>query len=686
MKEKMMGVSSEVWTQLTTYASSGPAAPPPTQPINLNDSRALVELNFADFHDPGDESDCSAMLQAFLDYAGNLALALKNSTNLDDQNLRSAVRATLPRGNIAVANQIVVPEWVDLNMLGTLVRINGGSLSANRYLPIIVYVPNSIASRVNVYCNPDGVNTGSGICIGKTWSVASLTLSSAGTGYQVGDIITLTQPSKPRYRPAIVTVDSIGPSGSIATFTLTDGGSYSRRPPTGPTVSAEAIHAVAPDVVALVQPAVLTQISTTHADGSPGAGSGAVFIPDWGPDFASGDPAGVYNYQAGLGHGNMLVGQVTVMGAGTEFSPDYGGMFGVMLNMLNANVDSVTVDGGYYGIVAKCIDTRANSLNAVQSMIGMVVAAGSSFECPNVVIDTAFLTSLYIFSTCETVLLRGTLIWPEGNNDFGPGIGPHNSGYAIIVGTDAGETADDIRLDFSMSNCGSATQNGGTGSGALFLSNVQNSHFNIKTSNQLTAIGGTHKLALHTGYGPNVDASSVLVSGTFDGTAGPVIVPGATLVRYFSIISGGTGYAVGDVVAVHSANRIIDAMAQVTAVSGSTVTAVRQIGPGLFGTTPGTAPLATTPVKGSGSGLTLWAEPNASPGMIPGGVSIRDGSMPGWVRDFGICEIFGNDAPTAGTGANKAPRGSKYTNLSTGDLYLNKGTAAEPVWRKVITA
>jgi hypothetical protein len=680
-----MGVSSETWTQLTTYASSGPAAPPPTQPINLNDSRALAELNFADFHDPADESDCSAMLQAFLDYAGTLALALKSSTNLDDQNLRSVVRVTLPRGNIAVANQIVVPEWVDLHMLGTLVRINGGSLTENRYLPVIVYVPNSMASRVNVYCNPDGVNMGSGVCIGKTWSVVSLTLATAGTGYQVGDVIYLTQPSEPRYSPAIVTVESIGPGGSIATFTLTDGGRYSRRPPTGPGVSAAAIHAVAPDVTALVQPDVLAQVSTRHAEGGAGAGTGATFTPDWGPDFLPGDlAAGVYNYQAGLGWGNMLIGNVTVMGCGTDFSPDYGGMFAVMLNTFAADVDTIMAGGGYYGIIAKCVDTRANSLNPVSSMVGMIVVGGS-FECPNVVVDTAFLTSIQIYSTCRTVLLRGTLIWPEENYDLGPGIGPHNSGYAIIVGTDGGDIADDIRLDFSMSNCGSATLNGGAGGGALFLSNVQNSHFNIETSNRLAAIGGTHKLALHTGYGPNVDASSVLVSGTFDGTAGPVVMPGATVGRYLDVTSGGTGYAVGDVVAVHSANRILDAMAQVTAVSGSTVTAVRQIGPGLFGTFPN-APLTTTPVKGNASGLVLSTNPIASPGTVPGGISIRDGSMPGWVRDFGIAEIFGNNAPTASTGANKAPRGSKYTSLNTGDLYLNKGTAAAPNWRKVTTA
>jgi hypothetical protein len=73
-------------------------------------------------------------------------------------------------------------------------------------------------------------------------------------------------------------------------------------------------------------------------------------------------------------------------------------------------------------------------------------------------------------------------------------------------------------------------------------------------------------------------------------------------------------------------------------------------------------------------------------GTTAGGIAIRDGSMPGWVRDYGLCDIFGSGAPTASTGQNKAQKGSKYTDLSAGELYINKGTAGTPAWHKITTA
>jgi hypothetical protein len=191
--------------------------------LNLNDVSAFVELNFGDFYDPNSEiADSSPLLQAFLDYAGAYALAITDTT-LDDQNLRGYVRATLPRGNYFIANQIVVPEWVDFHMLGTLCRNPGGSLNANLFLPLIVYTANSCASRVNVYLN-DGSHTGSGVCFGKSWTIASVTLATAGSGYQVGDIIYLPQISKAPYYPASITVNSVSAGGAIATFSLTSGG------------------------------------------------------------------------------------------------------------------------------------------------------------------------------------------------------------------------------------------------------------------------------------------------------------------------------------------------------------------------------------------------------------------------------------------------------------------------------
>jgi hypothetical protein len=266
------------------------------------------------------------------------------------------------------------------------------------------------------------------------------------------------------------------------------------------------------------------------------------------------------------------------------------------------------------------------------------------------------------------------------------GIGPNNAGYAIIVGQQGGAIADDIRLDFAMSDCGSATQNGGAGIGALFIANLQNSHLNIETSNQLAAIGGTHKIAIHTGVSGDVDTSSVLVTGTIDGVPHGVIAAGATI-GGAAVAVGGSGYAIGDIVTANSSGPIINATFLVTGVSSGAVTSLKLLGPGLYSTLPvGYPPLTTTAATGHGSGHTIYAGYISPAGTIGCGIAIRDGSMPGWVRDYGICEIFGTGAPTTTTGQHKALKGSKYTDLSAGEYYINKGTSSSPAWHKITTA
>lgn len=677
-----MPVSSEIWTQLSTTGSGGTAAPPPTRTLNLNDVRAFVDLNFGDFADP-DGAECSAKLQAFLDYAGGYALAIKSSA-LDDQGLRNCVKVTIPRGNWFVKDQIVVPEWVELDMQGTLCRHSGGSLATNVYLPMIVYSVNAIASRVNVYCT-DGTASNSGVVFGKSWSVTGVTsIVSGGSGYAVNDLIYLAQPSKLPYWAACLKVTSVS-SGAVTGVTVEDGGAYSRRPRTGPTVSPAAITAVAPAVTQLVQPAAMPQGSTTRG-GSPGPGTGATFNVTWTPDFSGTDIKGVYNYQTGPHlQADTLIGQVRVGGAGGGISTTYGAQFAVLLNLFNAEIDRICTGNGYYGIVGFCTDVRANCLNAVSARTGLMVQ-GNSFECPNVVLDTCFITYLEIMPNSHGVTLSGRTLWPEGNNGMEGGMGPINSGYAIIVGNDPDGTPpvqDSIKLDFAMSNSGSASQNGNAGAAALFLANIQNSHINIETSNQLTAISGTKKMKIHTGFGPGVDSTSVFVSGTIDGTSVAPVAYGAT-VTYGTPGAGGSGYAVGDIVRLTAGSNIVNATFQVTSVSSGAVTSVRPIGPGLYSTAPTTgSAVATATVTGSGSGLTMWLAVKAAPSSLPGGLFVRDGSAPGWVRDTGLYEMTGSGAPSGSTGLNKAARGSKYTNTATGDLYLNTGTAASPSWKKV---
>ena len=95
--------------------------------------------------------------------------------------------------------------------------------------------------------------TGTGGSVQSVYEVTSVTINAAGTGYAVGDTITLTDGSPTT--PAIIVVSSIGGSGSVTGITLSTGGDYP-----GPTN------------VTLVQTGPSGTVSSTT-----GSGSGATF-------------------------------------------------------------------------------------------------------------------------------------------------------------------------------------------------------------------------------------------------------------------------------------------------------------------------------------------------------------------------------------------------------------------------
>ena len=690
-----MSVSQEAWIPQPTQIGTTDVATPPTVATktstsalpanNLNDVLALMELNFGDFAESDTSSanvECSARLQAFLDYAGAYAAALK-SQNLDDNNTRNYVKAVIPRGNWFVKYQIVVPDWVELEMLGTLVRGSGASLETNNFIPMIVYSHLSSPSRVNLYCQASTVSTqGSGAVFGKSWTIASASITMGGAGYTAGqEFFVKPDASSPfeslsPYKRAKFRVETVS-GGAITSVSVVEPGSFSRRPPSSgtsrPTVPDSQVTALG------VTPFTQTRTFVPAA----GAGTGAKFFVTFDGEFnASPDEKGVFTYNTGPEIlAGMLIGQVRVGNAGNLFDETYGGMFGVCLNTYNVDIDRIEVFGGYYGILAKCIDTRANYLNPVSSMVG-VVLQGSTFSCPNMILDTCFITFLQILEGSGGVNIRGQTLWPDTNNGEQGGIGPNNAGYAFIVGRslDTPSTeqyCDGIRLDMGMINSGSATQNANAGIGALFISYIRNSHINIECSNN----SATKKIKQHTGYGQGVDGASVLVSGTVDGTTSRAVFPGATVGRA-DVASGGSLYAVGDIVRLTSTSQI-NATFQVVTVSSGSVTKVRNIGPGLYATSPATSGVTTSAVSGGGSGLTLNLNVVAAPSSTPCGISIRDGSMGGWFRDFGVCQIFQSGVPNSSTAANKAAPGSQYTNIATGELYLNTGSLATPSWKLV---
>jgi len=85
----------------------------------------------------------------------------------------------------------------------------------------------------------DNTGPGTGATIGASASASSITLSAAGTGYVVGDVITLSggtlttstaAPSSEINQPTTVTVLTIGTSGAVATFSITNAGYYQVSP------------------------------------------------------------------------------------------------------------------------------------------------------------------------------------------------------------------------------------------------------------------------------------------------------------------------------------------------------------------------------------------------------------------------------------------------------------------------
>jgi predicted phage tail protein len=83
-----------------------------------------------------------------------------------------------------------------------------------------------------------------------------------------------------------------------------------------------------------------------------------------------------------------------------------------------------------------------------------------------------------------------------------------------------------------------------------------------------------------------------------------------------SIVSGGTGYAIGDIVEINGGTNTIKAHAKVLTLSGSAAATLQIIQPGNYTVAPG-AGTTTTTVSGSGSGLTVtvathaWTSPDS---------------------------------------------------------------------------
>lgn len=490
-------LSTAVFAQTTATITP----PAPVSGLTLNDLLALRCVNFADFYSTSG-NDCTSALQGFLIYAYLIASGMQSYAYLDDQNQRQGVIAFVPRGVYAISDTIVIPENVVLHCEGQILRgAYAGNLQNNLYLPAIVCTPRAHISKLMVNCNPDGTHIGSGLYCGKNWTIATMAVGAQGTGYSVGETLTLACPSTNPYYGATCTVKTVS-SGKVTAVTFVSGGAYSLSPALQTSTWTAA-----------------NGFSVFDANGhftttASGAGTGCtISATAWASDFpASAQTYDPTNYLIA----DTLLGDIRVSNAGSATSSTYGTMFGVGITGLNYEINHIEVSsGGGYGIwFYQCSDVRANTLNAVSCATGIEIYGCSSVHCPNIVLDSNTYAGLDISYSSGSVL-RGYAFWNDGLDGQGMGT-PNTSGYCLNIGGNGANSG--IDLQFTLTNAGAATAQP-----AVHLANAKAISMDLHAGNWQYANGSaaTKTINALVNFGTGVDASC-LVTGHVDSITGPI--------------------------------------------------------------------------------------------------------------------------------------------------------------------
>jgi hypothetical protein len=626
----------------------GPVPAPlnPRAGLLLGDKlKILGEFNFAEVWDTQATYDAWPELQNFLLYCQLMALAMKNDS-IDNITQRNCVRAILPRGAYLISQPLIVPEYVDLDCRGTLYRAAyttdqsgtgtsvAGPFASNQFLPTVIITPRAHSSNLNIYVNTDGqlAHRGSGVCIGKTWAAqigAACTIGNAGTGYAVGDLLFMAQPSAGPYfnwAAQVTAISGGGATGPIAAATVYAAGAYALPPTTyngGPSLQQQqwSVANGFSNILDTANPGCFLVHSAYQSNGTtPSAGTGATLAPVWQTDYMPG--VAEYNIGSAITNGSQI-GKIQVTGGIPGLIDSvHGPSFGVMVTGLETVIGEIQVLGGnvgVYGYFAQ--DVRIGILNAVESGTGVELFGCGSWHCPLIVLDTC--GAAFLINETQGVRFLFRAFFEQGNIGL-PNVYPNSLGNAIQIGTASSPTYpnSDIRLEGELVNMGGLPQstiaaNPGTAVGgqtarpmtaSIFLAYLFSSVIRVKVSN-IGEQGGLTSILPTSGFcsfGFNVDPGNV-IEGVLDSI------------------------------------------------------------PTIDGVSPPPAIMTAT----TGHGFPACA------------IRVWDGLHQCWVGPFNVVEMFGTAAPVNGTtGAGLAMPGSTYVDTTggSGRRYVNTGTQGAPVW------
>lgn len=520
---------------------------------------------------PGAENntaDITASLQNFLLWCQLQAYKLKGSA-LDDQAQRIFVTAYLPRGFYYVSSPIIVPENVNIKGDGLIIRngsagtitsfYTGNTASealANLYMPTVIIVPRAHAETANIYSNNDGVHLGSGMFVGKNWSILSVAVGATGSGYLVNDVLTLAQPSLSPYIPATATVSSINGSGGIIGISITAVGAYAL-----------------PPVLQAQQWTAANGFSVFDGSGNflttGGHGTGATLAATWSPDWSNGND----NYYMGYGGliTDTVLGHIRLMHIPTTTDATYGPAIALRVYGLNYTIEDVEAQGGKNCFdFTNGADVRANILNSVDSSNPIVCTSSSSIVCKNCVLDTP--SGSVIIDNSTGIVLSGR-IFNRAVQNF-PGTPPAT--FELGQFSSGSQFNLSIDLDFICTLAGAGNSNPSlAGCAALAIAYTGgSSKINLNITNSTVGYSGNPPIInSFATFGTSVD-STVELTGSIDLTTGALFSgtnPGCAIRIWDSFVGGWA-----------QNNGTYDFISSGAPTSGSSGTGVLKAGPGSY--------------------------------------------------------------------------------------------------------
>lgn len=481
--------------------------------------------------------------QAYIDRM-NLVPALGSSYDYDVN--QSVMCVSSPPLNLFISSPLVIPPHVaTCNFQPKIIRYGevGSAVAnwtgapnaqalANKYQPTVIMPrgsQNAMGTLSLLLQGTDG-NTfrGSGLFVGRSWQIATMSVANGGTGYQVGDTVVTAIGEQIPFVGATAVVSSIGGGGAITglTYTGTLGVKASGLYPLPPYIQSQVWTTANGWNGTAAGPTVFDGSGNYLLTGGSGTGSSVsvTWFPDWcngtngcatlTPQVYTGVKSPFFAYTTYLGNVDALQGDNV-----DDTSALYGNTYSIFINSSNTLYNYITALGNDYGVGITNFDLHGNFLNTVGGGIGVKILDASSIFPGQIVVDTPRTSTFIAVDDVQNGAFNLPSIFRNTS-----ATAPTGTGAAIQVGMDTNySTASHMNTGNTFTGL---ALNAGTTSGTPLVdcAYAQGNIFNFDVSNRARS-GGAQQYPI-TSIGnlqTNCDASNQFV-GSIDAQSGNLFI------------------------------------------------------------------------------------------------------------------------------------------------------------------